>query len=608
VQLLIEAARLAQSEAEQAVIGGPDAKDVQKRLMVVNNAHVIRLETSGGHVFRVVTNQGAITVPSGGKVFLALGTIENTRAALSSLPNARGLIGRNLMAHLRSNLTFRVKRSNFGDALDLTKHPELKDLQVSALFVKGIHTHPDNKLGHFHLQITASGAGELGTNSEAQLFKKVPNIDELDRFEDLTDEWIVITARGIGEMEGDKTSASPRSRVTVDPLGPHDGFDYGQARALARLEPSPRDLTLWDVMDRSALEVSKILADGGPIQYLVPGQGTWQSTPPSASQVRDTLSSTHHESGTLWMGDDPLTSVTDDLGRFHESDNLYALGPCLLPKMGSPNPMLSGVALTRRAGDRLVSNPVIKPVEETFQYIFDGGASSFSKWLQAGGGAFALIGGLMVAEPGGGEIGLCYFSRPFGNFNLRLEFRLSAQDDNSGVFIRFRNPRLPVPDRGNPAILRPYNNQAWVGVDTGFEVQIDETARPDNGDKHRTGAIYNIPTERGDIAFQQYSRPAPLRVGEWNDYEIEVIDQTYKVWLNGKLTTAFVNVDSYRGKPVSADPDSGFIGFQCETGRVAFRNVRISTQPPLPRLEADALGIREVVKSRQARTEKVTPR
>src|SRR5262249_40799371 len=87
VQLLIEMARLAQSEAEQAVKGDANAINVKKRLMVVNNAHVIRLETSGSRVVRVVTNQGTVAVPYKGRVFLALGTIENTRLALNSLAN-----------------------------------------------------------------------------------------------------------------------------------------------------------------------------------------------------------------------------------------------------------------------------------------------------------------------------------------------------------------------------------------------------------------------------------------------------------------------------------------------------------------------------------------
>ena len=403
----------------------------------------------------------------------------------------------------------------------------------------------------------------------------------------MTDDFIVVTARGIGEMEGDKTSASPRSRITLDIQGPHNGSDYNQPRALVRIDPSPRDLTLWDVLDKASLDVAKMFAKGGAIQYLWPQQGAWHSSPPPTGQLRDTLSSTHHESGTLWMGELPSTSVTDDLGRFHESENLHAIGPCLLPTMGSPNPMLSGVALTRRIGDRLVPQAVTDPIEDTFEYIFDGTNATFSKWLQAGGGAFALINGEMVSQPGGGEIGLCYFSRAFADFTLRLEFKLSDVSNNSGVFVRSRNPRLPVPDRNNPNITYPYNNQAWVAVDTGFEVQIDETARPDDADKHRTGAIYNILTEPNGPTFQKYNRPGALRVGAWNEYEIEVIGQTYKVRLNGKLVTTFTNTDAYRGKPNSVDQDSGFIGLQCESGRVAFRNVRISTKPPRPTFNAE---------------------
>ena len=38
------------------------------------------------------------------------------------------------------------------------------------------------------MQITASGVGQLGMNSEAELFKKIPNIDELGAFRGLTND------------------------------------------------------------------------------------------------------------------------------------------------------------------------------------------------------------------------------------------------------------------------------------------------------------------------------------------------------------------------------------------------------------------------------------
>jgi|GEM_PF-5398603 choline dehydrogenase-like flavoprotein len=53
------------------------------------------------------------------------------------------------------------------------------------------------------------------------------------------------------------------------------------------------------------------------------------------------------------MGTDPATSVTDGSGAFHEVPNAYVAGPALFPQMGSPNPMLTGIALARRTAERI---------------------------------------------------------------------------------------------------------------------------------------------------------------------------------------------------------------------------------------------------------------
>ena len=577
MQLLTRASRMAQTEAEQDAVGDPETVSVKKRLMVVPNTHVIRLERSGSRITRIVTNQGVVDVPDGGQVFLALGTIESTRVALNTLPNQERLIGRNLMAHLRSNVTIRVNRATFGTVLDPAKTPEL---QVSALFVKGIRTRDDGSLGHFHVQITASGVGDLATDSEAELFKKIPDIDTLDKFQNMTDQWIVITLRGIGEMVGDKTSADPQNRIALG--GAQGAFDFGMPRAMVRLDAGPKDLELWDAMDRATDELATILAKGGPLQFLSSQSGgVWQDAPPGPDARRDKLSSTHHEGGALWMGEDPMTSVTDVWGRFYEAENLYAVGPALLPTMGSPNPMLSGVALGQRLADHLIPVPQPAGVEPQFQVLFDGTERAFNAWQMAGEGAFALVDGTIVAQPGPG-LGLLYYARKaFSDFTLRFQFRLDRLDDNSGVFVRFRDPRRPVPDRTNPAVAHAYNNQAWVAVDTGFEIQIDEQAKgdpqrgiPDGLDKHCTGAIYNIDVDLG-VGTQTYQRGPWLVPGTWNDYEIDVQGDTYTVKLNGQQTTTFTNKDGYQGKSAQADPFSGYIGLQSHTGRVAFRNIRI---------------------------------
>jgi hypothetical protein len=124
VPLLTKAARAAQNESK--------GDDVKKRVMVVAGCHVKRLITEGGRVTAVETNLG--NVPVSGVVIVATATIESARLALLSfggIPNY-DLLGKNLIAHLRSNLTIRIPRGAVA-SLDPTIH----ELQASALFVKG---------------------------------------------------------------------------------------------------------------------------------------------------------------------------------------------------------------------------------------------------------------------------------------------------------------------------------------------------------------------------------------------------------------------------------------------------------------------------------------
>jgi choline dehydrogenase-like flavoprotein len=622
VQLLFRALRIAQTEAEAAARPGTlEVQNSKKRLMLVDNAYVMRLDRVGNRITRILLKyQGAdreIDVPPGGKVFLALGTIENTRQAALAVPD-KALIGRNLMAHLRSNLTFRVPHDAFpalnpDNEPDPVKKQRLRELQISALFVKGIHTHADGSKGHYHIQITSSGVGELGMNSEAELFKKIPNIDDLDQFQDLTDKWIVITLRGIGEMVGDKTSANPQNRVT---LGPPDG--NGVPRARVRLEtnwsdpndprvtdPSDQQRTkdndLWLAMDNASRELATIIAAGGPIQYLSrpndPGRGGWQTDPPAFDLCRDSLSTTHHESGTLWMGEQPESSVTDETGRIWETENLYVVGPALLPTMGSPNPMLSGVALSRRTADKIISHAVTLAPEAGFVALFDGTEKTFQRWKVVGPGAFSLRDGLLVAQPGGDHSVFVYAADVFADYVLRLQFRLPGPVDpfgkaigNSGVFLRFRYPHSTWDDV-NAQEPQAQGNPAWVAAVTGFEVQIDEQGRDDFADKHRTGAIYNIPTGQGGEPQEQTYTPGPiLQPGTWYEYEISVTGDTYTVGLGAVedgQPTVYTTVTTFskpagkyatRGLAPAPDNSSGYIGIQAHTGKVAFRRIRLQVK------------------------------
>lgn len=555
--LLITASRQAQAET-----GGDDRL---KRVMVVPNCHVTRLETAVdqgvGRVVAVHVGGGAtIPVPDRGVVVLAAGTIESTRLALLSFGGTLGydLIGTNLLAHMRSNYTFRIPR----EALQALP-ASLRNLQASALFVKGRKTHGDGTTGHFHLQITAAGCKGLGTNSEAELQQKIPDIDTIDNFRSIDDDHVVITLRGVGELE----PRNPANRVTLsaetDEFGVPRAFVHmGNPRDPAQpgeTAQTANDRDLWGAMDKTSDDVRRVIV------------GT--SAGVDLARNRDGLGTTHHEAGTLWMGTDPSASVTTPNARFHHVVNTYVAGPALLPTIGSPNPMLSGVALARRLADRLVAPLPPPALEPGFDSLFDGTAASFARWAQAGPGAMALDAneGVMVAQPGP-DLGLWFFAdKGFGDFVLRLQFRIDGPGDNSGVFVRFRDPRLADPGLGDPKVT---TDPAWIAVDTGFEAQIDETARPDGADMHRTGAVYGIATT-GTPGAQVYSRGSALQPGAWNDYEVAVSGDTYQIRLNGHLTSTYTNPDHTRAVSADQDPASGFIGLQQHTGAVAFRAVRI---------------------------------
>jgi choline dehydrogenase-like flavoprotein len=544
VPLIVKAVRAAYNDSK--------GDDVKRRLMLVPRCHVKRLGYEGGRITEVFTSQRdkPIKVPSGAKVIIALGTIESTRLALLSfggMPNYAN-IGKNLMAHLRSNLNFRIPR----EALEPLLSPTIKELQSSALFVKCRATRADGSvIGYFHQQITASGLGFVNPNSEAELFKTIPDLDDLEHFKTADDGSVVITVRGIGEMVAD----NPNSFVRLD----NESDENGEQRAFVSIESDPSiDKELHDLMDKNAQDIVAVFANGKPIE---PPPGLSNQSPIGGAFRRDGLGSTHHECGGLEMGDDSSTSVTNSDARFWHVENAYVAGPALFPTIGSPNPMLTGIAMSRRLADHLIPQPEPQLVEPGFTSMFDGltanrwRISKISNQSNNDPGKAIICGGTLEMLSGN-DIGLLWYTKPMpADYVLKLEWRRFQHAGNSGVFIRF-----PHPDS------KGYNNTAYVGVDFGFEVQIDELGQPNGLPIQSTGAIYNEPTQ---ILTQQPAKPA----GEWNEFEIQVQGQTYTVFLNGTQVTTYTNTDPSRGIP-STDAEPSFIGLQIYPGSgMAYRNI-----------------------------------
>jgi hypothetical protein len=161
------------------------------------------------------------------------------------------------------------------------------------------------------------------------------------------------------------------------------------------------------------------------------------------------------------------------------------------------------------------------------------------------------LGGNIIESFGG--IGLLWFTeQQFKNFVLRVEWRASSVDDNSGIFIRF-------PDPGTD----------WtIPVAQGYEIQIDNTGKnpdtnpPTFGDPlHNTGAIYTLAA----------STAAPA-VGQWHTYEIEANGSTITVRLDGQQVSQLQNANR---------SPQGFVGLQNHHAgsRVQFTRLRIKQLP-----------------------------
>ena len=195
---------------------------------------------------------------------------------------------------------------------------------------------------------------------------------------------------------------------------------------------------------------------------------------------------------------------------------------------------------TSRAVDVTVRQPcaTAPTPDEGYELLFDG--TDVSGWKQSGPGGFTVENCELTSF---GGLGLFWFSeRTFEDYTVKLQFKLSDDGDNSGVFTRFPDP----------------GNDPFVAVDNGHEIQIKE-GQP-NDEPQKTGSVYNFDREDARNA-----KP----IGEWNDYEITVEGQTYTMTLNGQVVNEYTS-DGTRGT-------DGYIGLQNhgDADKVSFRNIQV---------------------------------
>ncbi|MFN7998810.1 MAG: DUF1080 domain-containing protein [Bryobacteraceae bacterium] len=141
---------------------------------------------------------------------------------------------------------------------------------------------------------------------------------------------------------------------------------------------------------------------------------------------------------------------------------------------------------------------------------------------------FVIQDGMLVSVPDAPEDDLWYTVRKIGNATLRVVYKVSGSDANSGVFIRI-----------------PYKPKSEDdAINKGIEVQIQDTG----DDYHCTGVLYSM--------TKAMARPYKP-VGEWNTLEIEMRGARTIVRMNGTVVTDYDGVAPVPAKKGQYEPDRG---------------------------------------------------
>jgi hypothetical protein len=188
---------------------------------------------------------------------------------------------------------------------------------------------------------------------------------------------------------------------------------------------------------------------------------------------------------------------------------------------------------------------------ERFVPLFDG--ETFAGW-EGDLELFRVEDGAVVAGNLSDEIPRNEFlctTREYGNFEMRLQARISREDANGGI--QFRSRRAPESSE-------VIGYQADIGLLGGDPPQ------------NIWGALYDEARRRELLAVADQDELAKVfRPGDWNDYVIRAEGGRIGVWINGYQTTDYTETD--------ADIElEGIICLQVHAGapaEIRYRNLEI---------------------------------
>lgn len=196
------------------------------------------------------------------------------------------------------------------------------------------------------------------------------------------------------------------------------------------------------------------------------------------------------------------------------------------------------------AGHVMAAAPEITEWSETgFVDLFNG--KDLTGWQTTGN--WLVEDGVVTLHPREGEEGWQRYDayltteKAYRNFVLEVEFSFEPEG-NSGVFLRVGD-------------LEDH-------VSSGMEIQILDSHHLEKPGHHDCGGVI-----RATAPFTNAVKPA----GQWNTYQIVVVDSHLVAFLNGELIQA---LDLARSG-MKNRPMAGHISFQDEARVVSYRKIRI---------------------------------
>ncbi|MGH9631252.1 MAG: 3-keto-disaccharide hydrolase, partial [Bryobacteraceae bacterium] len=188
-----------------------------------------------------------------------------------------------------------------------------------------------------------------------------------------------------------------------------------------------------------------------------------------------------------------------------------------------------------------------------WKQLFNGKDMDGWSFLPEGKTGFSVSEGLLHT---GGAKGMLWYTREkIGNVRLRVVYKMSNNNGNSGVFVRI--PTEPESER--------------FAVHRGIEVQIDDS----DDEWHTTGTLYSMTKAK--------ARPSKAP-GEWNTMEITLDGLRTIVYLNGVLVTDYDGVSDVPERTKSYEPERGqrpeygYIGLQNhdQSAVISFKEISVA--------------------------------